>query len=58
MVSKSAFYTNFWDEEMESGHQFITDVELESNIMTKNMLLVLNYISTKDKQRFGRHLTW
>lgn len=40
MVSKSAFYTNFEDEEMESGHQFIIDVELESNIMTKNVLLV------------------
>ena len=40
MVSKSTFNTNFGDEEIESGHKFTADVELESNVMTKNMLLL------------------
>ena len=40
MVSKYAFHTNFGDEEIERGHKFTAHVELESNIMTKNMLLV------------------
>lgn len=40
MVSKSAFHTNFGDKEIERGHKFTAHVELESNIMTKNMLLV------------------
>ena len=40
MMSKSAFHTNLGDEEIESGHKFTADVELESNIMAKNMFLV------------------
>ena len=55
MFSKSAIHTNFEDKETENSHQVIAGVQLESNVMTRNMLSSVSiYTSTEKIKSIGR----
>ena len=59
MVSKSTFNTNFGDEEIESGHKFTADVELESNVNDQEYVVSMSITpQLKINKDLVGYLTW